>query len=338
MKRLYQFVLKKSSTTKVEEKSKDSEGNEVTVSKEVEVEVEQHVILRKPNRIMFDDAELYYGVILSKGIKAGLLTRALLAKRFSNDGGVMSDDDKEEYADLYLELFENQREIERLSAVKSDNRSEEQKGQFATFVKEGGILKRKIQDFELAQASLFEQTAENRARNKTILWWVLNLSYLTDDNGENPINVFPGDIHEERLSSYDSLEESDDPFYEELLRKLIYYVSYWYVGNAQTEEEFKKLLGELEASGLEDASMEALAQAGDKKEESTEEADPPQKKTAKKKKAKKKVPVEEPPVEEPPVEEPPVEEPPVEEPPVEEPPVEDSGSTEDSQESSDNNA
>ena len=122
--------------------------------------------------------------------------------------------------------------------------------------------------------------------------------------------------------------QSDDPFYEELLRKLIYYVSYWYVGNAQTEEEFKKLLGELEASGLEDASMEAIAQGGAKKEEATEEVASPEKKTPKKKKAKKKAPVEESPAEEPPAEEP----------PAEEPPVEESGPAEDPQESSDNNA
>jgi len=303
MKRLYHFTLKKTSTVKTEEKSNDSEGNEVTTTKEVEAEVEQGIILRKPNRVMFDDAELYYGVVLSKGIKAGLLTRALLAKRFSNDGGVMSDDDKEEYADLYLELFENQREIERLSGIKTDNRSEEQKSKFADLMKESGVLKRKIQDFELAQASLFEQTAENRARNKTILWWVLNLSYLVDESGENPEKVFPGDTHEERLKSYDALEELDDSFYEELLKKLIYYVSYWYVGNAQTEDEFKKLLGELEAAGVEEASMEAIDEATIEKEEPIEEEKPApkkktsKKKTSKKKKVKKEVPVEKAPVE-----------------------------------------
>ena len=198
------------------------------------------------------------------------------------------------------------------------------------------FLKEKFKILNWLKRLYLNKLQKIRARNKTILWWVLNGStYLTDENGENPINVFPGDVHEERLSSYDSLEESDDPFYEELLRKLIYYVSYWYVGNAQTEEEFKKLLGELEASGLEDASMEAIAQGGAKKEEATEEVASPEKKTPKKKKGKKKAPVEESPAEEPPSEEPPAEEPPAEEPPAEEPPVEESRPAEDPQESSD---
>ena len=57
------------------------------------------------------------------------------------------------------------------------------------------------------------------------------------------------------------MEESEDPFHDELLRKLVYYISYWYVGNAQTEEEFKALLKDLEESGLEEESMEAINEA-----------------------------------------------------------------------------
>lgn len=43
----------------------------------------------------------------------------------------------------------------------------------------------KIQNFEMTQSSLFEQTAENRARNKTIIWWLLNISYIQDEDGNN---------------------------------------------------------------------------------------------------------------------------------------------------------
>ena len=89
--------------------------------------MDRHVVLRKPTRSLFDEAELYYGVVLSQGIKAGLLTRALLSKRFSNDGGVMSDRDKEDYADLYVKLFENQNELERISLIESGTRTEEEK-------------------------------------------------------------------------------------------------------------------------------------------------------------------------------------------------------------------
>ena len=59
MKRLYHFTLQQTEKQTVEEKSKDDNGNEVTTAKEVYEDVDRHIILRKPNRVMFDDAELH---------------------------------------------------------------------------------------------------------------------------------------------------------------------------------------------------------------------------------------------------------------------------------------
>ena len=100
MKKLFDFRIKKTTTETKEESSKNEKGETVTISKDVETVTSQTVVLRKPNRSLYDEAELFYGVRLSEGIKAGLLTRALLAKRFSNDGGILSDADKNKYADL----------------------------------------------------------------------------------------------------------------------------------------------------------------------------------------------------------------------------------------------
>ena len=38
------------------------------------------------------------------------------------------------------------------------------------------------------------------------------------------------------------MEEGGDDFDEELLQKLIYYVSFWYVGRVSNQEEFDNLL------------------------------------------------------------------------------------------------
>jgi hypothetical protein len=52
-------------------------------------------------------------------------------------------------------------------------------------------LRQQLTDFEMAQSSLFEQTAENRARNKTILWWTLQLSHLEDEDGKEEEGELP---------------------------------------------------------------------------------------------------------------------------------------------------
>ena len=267
MKKLFDFRIKRTTKETKTESSKNDKGETVTVEKEVEIVKSQKVVLRKPNRSLFDEAELFYGVRLSEGIKAGLLTRALLAKRFSNDGGILSDEDKNRYADLYLKLYDVQLENDRLVQLGSKKRNKAQQKKFESLQEELAIIKKELTDFEMAQSSLFEQTAENRARNKTILWWALHLAYLSDDEDKTS-SVFSGDTYEEKLAIYDEMEETDDEFTEELLSKLLYYVSFWYVGKVNSEEEFKQLLVETEKATEGDPLL------GEKKDEISEESEP----------------------------------------------------------------
>jgi hypothetical protein len=252
MKKLYRFSM----TQEIEDSevvvSKDEEGNEVRTTKPIKKDVTRQFFIRKPTRKMYDEAELYYGVKLSEGIKAGMMTRALLAKRFDNDGGVLSDEDKKKYSAQYFALFEIQNEYQRLSLIEKSKRTEEQQSKLNDSIKAMIDLKERIQDFESAQASVFDQTAENRARNKTIMWWTLMLAMEeaeTEDGGD--IVQIPyfgtGDIAA-KLESYDAMEENEDAdeFSAEVMRKFAYFVSFWYVGKAGSEEEFDQLANQLD--------------------------------------------------------------------------------------------
>ena len=93
-----------------------------------------------------------------------------------------------------------------------------------------------ISDIENTHQYIYDQTAEVKARNKTILWWVLSLAHR-DVNGKiNPI--FNGEDTDERLDLYDKMEEEADDFTSEFLKKLAYYVSYWYVSKSVEKEDF----------------------------------------------------------------------------------------------------
>ena len=244
MKKIFEFTVPREVTVKESDSTENEKGETVTTEKEVRKTINQEVLLKKPTRSLYDDAELYYGVILSEGIKAGLLTRALLAKRFNNDGGTMADNEKDEYADMYMKLFDIQNNLERNGLVAEQEKTDAQKKATRDDIAELTLLKEQIRNFEMNQASLFEQTAENRARNKTVLWWSVHLSFHQNDEGEWA-DIFPGETLEEKLNVYDSLEESEDEYYDLLLRKILYYVSFWYVGRASTQEEFQELLVEL---------------------------------------------------------------------------------------------
>ena len=239
-KKIYEFIVKKEEEVdKIESKMED--GKEIKITSKVKEAVQRNFFIRKPTRGLFEEAELFYAVKLSEGIKAGLLTRSLLSKRYSNDGGALSDKDKEKYADFYIKLFEKQNEFQKLSIKDKNERTPEEQETFEKLTAEIINLRTEIQDFEISQASLFDQTAENRARNKTILWWILHLSYMFDKDGKE-VSIFGDGSYDERLSIYDGIEDNADEWLKTVVKKFAFYVSFWYMGRASTQEEFEKLV------------------------------------------------------------------------------------------------
>jgi len=242
MKKLFEFVIPKEEMVKETETTKNDKGEEVSTTKEVKKVVDKKFFLRKPTRKLFDDAELFYGVELSKGIKAGLLTRALLQKRFSNDGGTMGEKEREEYGQLYSDVFDKQVELQKLSLIDKANRTPEEQARYTScqdFIREA---RGRIQEFEMQQSSLFDQTAENRARNRTILWWVLYLGYQINGEDEEETPFFGDGDYISRLELYDKMEEDDDDWAGECINKFFYYVSFWYVSKTSDPQQFKDLI------------------------------------------------------------------------------------------------
>jgi hypothetical protein len=242
MKTMFEFDIYQEKEIEKVDVSTNEKGEEVKVTSKVKTAVPVKLAIKKPTRSLFDEAELFYGVKLSEGIKAGLLTRALLAKRFNNDGGVLSDEEQKEYNELYLEFFNLQSEFQKLSIKEESIRTEEEKANLKNIIEKMNDARDRLQKYEMAQANLFDQTAENRARNKTIMWWVLQLSLIQGDDKKFK-ELFNEGSYEEKLKKYDEIEESDSNLEKIALQKLLYLISFWYIGRAASQDEFEKLLG-----------------------------------------------------------------------------------------------
>lgn len=279
---LYEFFVKKTVEKKETEKSKNDKGEEVETTKTIKEESDIPLMLKKPNRKLYEQADLFYGIKLSEGIKAGLLTKSLLAKRYSNDGGFLSESDKEKYAALYLTLFELETELQRLQANLNEIPAKERKEKIKEVTVKMLETRRDLQEFELAQQSLFDQTAEVRAKNQTVMWWLLNLSLYKE--GEEVQAVFGEGDYDDRISKYDEYEEEDDPFWNEAIKKLAYFVSFWESGQASDWEDFDSIAESLEPKEEKD---EKEVKEKDKQKEDK----PANKKVVKKAKPNKKEPV-----------------------------------------------
>ena len=90
--------------------------------------------------------------------------------------------------------------------------------------------------YNMAEESIFEDTAESRARNKAILWWVLFMSYNDD---ETPF--FDRGDFDDRIEKYDEIDEGQDPFLTSAVAEFTYNISLWYFARPNSTEQFEEL-------------------------------------------------------------------------------------------------
>lgn len=239
---LYQFRVNREKEVSETETTKNEKGEEITITRKVKRNVPVLYAIKKPNRRTYEDGELFFGVSLSEGIKAGLLTRQLLAKRFDNDGGTFSESEKERYTKLYRELYEFETEIQKTQLNLSNLSEPEKVKKVSELLVKMAEIKQELQEFEDSRSAIFDQTAETRAKNKTIMWWVLQLSHVKEDDGlEKFVPLFGEGNHESKLDIYDELEESEQPHVTEAIKKFAYFISFWYTGKVTDEDDFKNV-------------------------------------------------------------------------------------------------
>jgi hypothetical protein len=124
-KELYKFTIDQEKEVVKEHTRKNKKtGEETTVKKTVKEKVPVEVRLKRPSRRELEDAELEYSVEMSRCVKRGILTKAMLYKKYSDTGGVFSEQDAKDYGKLYTEVLNLQNEYVRLDSadIKAQNR------------------------------------------------------------------------------------------------------------------------------------------------------------------------------------------------------------------------
>jgi hypothetical protein len=191
----------------------------------------------KPNRRLREDGELFYAAETSRFAKAGVLPRAAWNTILSNGGGSISDKEREVYGGLLLKFRDASLELQSILFKTEDQRSEAEKTRVDELTEDLDDIRKEIQSFESSQIAIFENTAEAKARNKTILWWVLNLAH--EEVNDKYEEVVKGESFNDKLDFYDDLENTNNEFLLTILRRFTYLITVWFLGKAETEEDFK---------------------------------------------------------------------------------------------------
>lgn len=235
-KELYSFIVYKKEKVDKAEESVNENGEKVTITKTVEEEVPITVVFKRPSRKIQDEANMEAAAKMSQCIKRGILTKAMLSKKYSDTGGVLSEVEAREHSARYNRLNELQVEFINLAVSKKEadiKRQEEVN-------KELNELRREIAEVETNYSVLFDQTADTITLKHKMLFYTLFLTAIKNEDGEL-YDYFEGYDFEEKLEDFYKKEESDDIIYREVRLKMSYFVSFWENGLASSKEQFEKL-------------------------------------------------------------------------------------------------
>ena len=255
MKEIYSFSVDlETKTTKEVEKTilnqETGEKENVKTDEEVTTIEPVRVILKEPNRRQVEEADMEYSIEMSQCVKRGILTKAMLANKYTDTGGLIAEDDAKAIAKQYSELGELQAEYTRLS-TKTGKKTKQDQERLKNILGEIAVIRKGIVDTETAYASLFNHTADTKAQNRVIMWYVLNLSYIIRGEEEaQPEPMFKGETFEEKERYYYELDEKEDPLYFLVQGKLATFMSYWYFASAITTEDFDKLNEDIESGQI----------------------------------------------------------------------------------------
>ena len=248
-KELYSFTLdEEKEIEKTHTRKNKKTGEETTVTKKVKEKVPVQIKIKRPSRRELEDAELEYSVELSRCVKKGILTKAMLFKKYSDTGGVWSEDDAQDYGKLYKEIFDIQNEYVRLENV--EEKTEKQKEKLEKLKEDLAFTKRKIVNAESSMHSLFDHTADTKAQNRLLLWYTLMLTHIQREDDENPLPYFEGEEFEEKINDYYGKEYNSSDLYEAIVKKVTTILAFWFFNQASTPDEFNKLIEDMEKGDL----------------------------------------------------------------------------------------
>lgn len=233
----------------------------VTMGDDAENKKLRKFYIRKPNRRLSEDADLFHGKMINEALtKHKLIARALLAKIYTEHDGVYTDKEKFEYKDLLTKMRELETEYRSILIKDSEIRSEKENNRLHEIAEELFNIRTRIRDFEIQEDSLYEYTAESYAKKKFIFWWVVNTAYEEIDDNNHEI-VLKGNSYDDKLDYYERLIDENGEFWREVFGKFTYYIAIWLSANVNGNvKTFQEVLDILDGSNVKDDVVEAQSE------------------------------------------------------------------------------
>jgi len=240
MKELFSYIVKVNKEVEKTE-TKEENGQKITVTQKIKEEVPVRVIIKQPSRKNLEDAELQFSVELSNCIKKGILTKGMLTKKYSDTGGMLSEEDAKELVTLYNKITQYQNELLLLTSKTDYDKQIE-----AEIINRITTTRMRMVQVESLYRTLFDNTADNIAQNNVIRWFCLHMAHTQIMPDGNIEPMFKGNSTERKLESLHQMDENEDEIYTKAYRKLATFMSFWFFSKNAKHEDFQKLENDIE--------------------------------------------------------------------------------------------
>ena len=255
MKELYSFDVQREVEEEVPYTRKGKNGP-IESTKKVKKKLKNRIVVRKPTASDVENAEFFYGQKFNEYINAGFLTRAMLGKKMGDIGGMSSKTTEEQVESLIVENIDASRVIEFYGGSK--NLTKEQQEKLEESKLKFAETKKAIYEFESSIRQQFNQTADAKAEQKLIEWFVFNFSFYEEevDKKKNIFPIFEGEDYKDKRNFYLELTEEDSEIedvnflksrkiFKESFETLIRVVSIWYNKIGADQKAIDEALKEL---------------------------------------------------------------------------------------------
>ena len=240
MKELFSYIVKVNKEVEKTE-TKEENGQKITVTQKIKEEVPVRIIIKQPSRKNLEDAELQFSVELSNCIKKGILTKGMLTKKYSDTGGMLSEEDAKELVTLYNKITQYQNELLLLTSKTDYDKQIE-----AEIINRITTTRMRMVQVESLYRTLFDNTADNIAQNNVIRWFCLHMAHTQIMPDGNIEPMFKGNSTDQKLESLHQMDENEDEIYTKAYRKLATFMSFWFFSKNAKHEDFQKLENDIE--------------------------------------------------------------------------------------------
>lgn len=249
---LYKFTIQKSAEIEEEKTETVTNENGETVTRtykeKVKREIPVEIQINQPSRKQIQDADMEFSIEMSRCIRNGILTKAMLLNKYNDTGGLISEADAKIMVNSADEIRDLQAKLTIVNLKPESERDEDDKAKIDNLTSQILQKRKTLIEKETSYITLFNHTADIKAQNRAILWYVLNLTYFKDSSKKNADfePLFPGKTFEAKEAVMYEYEENANEIYEKCYSKLASIISYWFFTSAIDEEEFDRIINEID--------------------------------------------------------------------------------------------